>query len=363
MPKEDPMTGADARALVLVLCLAACGGAPEEQVETDIPAVATCVIERVTLDDRRTLHGVVDTPPDRRASVAAEIAGRIQHVLVREGDAVAEGALIAEIEAGPTSDASTQARAHLAEAEAMVHTQQESRDHLARLVERGIAPRAQLEEADGHLLALREAATAARALSSEARRGVSRTRVTSPLTGLVLRLLRHPGETVDGTPSTPIVEVADVTVLEMVASVAARDLLAIARDQTARVTIDGLPAPIDAQVRSVSPTLDVATGTGTVRLALTGLDRSLPLGLAAEAVVQVGTHEALVVPSEAVRSGADGTTEVLVCDDGEAHARAVTIGARPDGRAEITSEIDPSARLVARAIGLEDGVPCETGTP
>src|SRR6185369_15246546 len=101
----------------------------------------------------------------------------------------------------------------------------------------------------------------------EAHRGVSRTRVTSPLAGTVLRLLRRPGETVDGTPATPIVEVADVTSLEMVASAAARDLLAIERDQAAHVTIDGLPAPVDARVRSVSPVLDPATGTGTVRIA------------------------------------------------------------------------------------------------
>lgn len=356
------MTGARPSLTLSALLLAvACGSAaPEGETETERAPLPTCGVERVQIDDQRTLRGVVDTPPDRRASVAAEVPGRIERVLVREGDVVAAGALLAEIEAGPTSDAQAQARAHLAEAEALVHTQQDARDHLAHLVERGIAPRAQLEEADGHLAALREAATAARALASEARRGVSRTRVTSPLAGTVLRLVRHPGETVDGTPATPIVEVADMSTLEIVASAAPRDLLSLARDQTAHVTIDGLPAPIEARVRSVSPMLDPATGTGTVRLALTGLDCVLPLGLAAEAVVDAGAHEASVVPAEAVRSGAEGTTEVLVCEDGAAHPLAVTIGARLGGRAEITSELDPAARLVARAIGIEDDAPCES---
>jgi RND family efflux transporter MFP subunit len=357
------MTGVDRCAWLLALALfsSACG---EHAAETGVadeeaPAAPTCAIERVQRVDRRTLHGVIDTPPDRRASVAAEIPGRIQRVLVREGDLIESGALLAEIEAGPTSDAQAQARAHLAEAETLVHTQEGARDHLARLVERGIAPRAQLEEAEGHLAALREAATAARALASEARRGVSRTHVISPLGGTVLRLLRHPGETVDGTPATPIVEVADVSALELVASVAARDLLAISREQVAHVSVDGIDAPIEGVVRSVSPTLDPATGTGTVRVALTGLTRTLPLGLAAEAMVEVGTHEALVVPAEAVRSGAEGTTEVLICEESAAHPLAVTIGAREDGHAEITSAIDEHARLVARAIGLEDDAPCE----
>jgi hypothetical protein len=48
-----------------------------------------------------------------------------------------------------------------------------------------------------------------------------------------------------------------------------------------------------------------------------------------------------------------------VCEDGHAHALAVSVGARVDGRAEITSPIDAHARLVARAIGLEQGADCE----
>jgi len=352
------MTGVE-RALALSLLLAACGGATETAAPDEPTPVATCAVGHAPIVDRRSLHGVVDTPPDRRALVAAQTAGRIEQVHVREGDAIAQEALLAEIEAGPASDARMQATAHLAEATALVRTQQEARDHLAHLVERGIAPRAQLEEADGRLAALTEAETAARALSSEARRGFARTRVTSPLAGTVLRLLRHPGETVDGTPATPIVEIADLTALEMVATVSSRDLLAITRDQVVHVTIDGLPAPLDGHVRSVSPTLDPATGTGTVRIALDGLDRTLPLGLAAEGLVEIGTHDALVVPAEAVRSGPAGTTEVLVCEDGEAHPLAVTVGTRADGHAEITSELDPSVRLVARAIGLPDDAPCE----
>lgn len=355
------MRGADRRWLALSLLALACGGeaAPEAEAETEVPAAPTCGIEHARLVDRRTLHGVVDTPPDGRASVAAEVAGRIQRVLVREGDVVEAGALLAEIEPGPASDARAAARAHLAEAETLVATQREAREHLAHLVDRGIAPRAQLEEADGHLAALEQAAAAARAASSEAARGVSRTHVTSPIAGTVLRLVRRPGETVDGTPATPIVEIADVRTLEVVASVAARDLLVITRDQTAHVTIDGLDAPLDGTVRSVSPMLDPATGTGTVRVALAQTGRALPLGLAAEVIVEAGTHEALVVPADAVRSGADGTTEVLVCEDGEAHGLAVTIAQRTEGRAEITSAIDEQARLVARAIGREDGSACE----
>ena len=344
---------------IALSCACGASASPDEGASTEPAPAATCALETTHLIDERTLHGVVDTPPDRRASVAAEVPGRIERVLVREGDVVEAGALLAQIEAGPTVDAQAHARAQLAEAETLAHTQQASRDHLAHLVERGIAARAQLEEADGHLAALEEAVTAARAIFSEARRGVARTHVTSPIAGTVVRMLRRTGENVDGTPATPILEIADVSSLEITVSAPARDLLVLARDQTATVVLDGLAEPVTAHVRTVAPALDPVTGTGSVRVALDPSARTLPLGLAAEVRVAIGEHDALTAPESAVRHGAEGSTEVLVCADGHAVPTPVTVGARIDGRAEIASGLPPAARVVVRSIGLPDDAPCE----
>ncbi len=348
------------RNALFALWLAACGaGAEEEEEAAEPPPAPTCVVERARLSDTRTLRGVLDAPPDARASIAAEVAGRVRRLLVREGERVEVGTLLAEIDPGPAADQHAQARAHLAEADTLVRAQRTARDHLAHLVERGIAPRAQLEEADARLAALEQSSTAARAVSSETSRGVSRSHVTSPLAGVVLRLLRAPGETVDGTPVTPIVEIADTGALEVVAAVAPRDLLVLASGQAARVTVDGLPEPVPGAVHTVAPAIDPATGTGTVRITLTDLGRPLPVGLAAEAVIEVGAHDALVVPTEAVRRSADGTPEVLVCEDGETHAVGVEVGLREDGRVEITSGVDEHAIVALRAIGREEGASCE----
>lgn len=364
------MTGVDRRRFALLLAgllaalLGACGSAaPEAAAETEVPPAEVVTVERATLTDTRLVRGVIDTPPDRRASVAAEIAGRITEVPVREGDRVEAGALLAVIDPGPASDARAVASAHVTESSVAVTSARTARDHVARLVERGIAPRAQLEEAEAHLAALEAAGQASRATAREAGRGVSRTRVTSPLAGVVVRVVRRPGETVDGTPATPIVEVADVSTLELAASAAPRDLLALAGDQRATITLDGLDVPVTGRVRSVAPALDPTTGTGSVRIVLDPLPRPLPLGLAGEARIDCGAHEALVVPDEAVRASADGTTEVLVCTEGEAHAAAVVVGLRSEGRAELVSGVEASTVVVRRAIGREDGAACGEAAP
>lgn len=363
------MRGADLARRCLsisLVCLAsACGAASEPAPEeSEGIAAPTSIPERAEWRDERVLFGTIDTAPDARATVAAQAPGRITRLLVREGDAVEAGALIAEIELGPASDARASAAARAREADALVTTQRTARDHLAHLVERGIAPAAQLEDANGHLAALEQAASAARASASEAGRGLARTRVTSPLGGVVLRVLRHPGETVDGTPATPLVEIADLGALEVVAAAAPRDLSVLQRGQHAEIALDGAPEPLAAEVRSVGAALDPGTGTGMVRLALDpSAEAPATLGLAARVTVAIGRHEALSLPADAVRAGQDGATELLVCEGGEAHALAVTVGARRGERVEITSALDEHARYVSRAIGLEDGAPCAEGEP
>src|SRR5439155_1365525 len=68
--------------------------------------------------DARALRGTVVAAPDHDAVVAPQVPGRLLRVVVREGDAVASGAVVAEVESQLARDALVQAQAQLAQAEA-----------------------------------------------------------------------------------------------------------------------------------------------------------------------------------------------------------------------------------------------------
>ncbi len=346
-----------AQALALVAALGCTSPATGEGAASATPAAPLACAELTTrtLEDVREVFGVIDTPPGGRASVAAELAGRILSLSVREGDRVEAGDLLCEIDGGPQSDAARTARARASEAEIAATNARVTRDRAAHLVERGIAARRDLEDAQSRLGELEAARDAARALASEAGRTAARARVTAPISGVVVRVIRRIGETVDGTPATPIVELADLRTLELVASVAPRDLLVLAPEQDARVTLDGLDEPLDAVVTRVGPALDPATGTGSVRLAVPGRESPLPLGLSGRASIRVGEHEAVVAPEGAVRGRRDGGMEVLVCRDGRAEAVRVEVGRRDGDVVELHSGAAAGDRVVLRALGIEEG--------
>lgn len=342
---------------------AGCGGAAQTAEEEGSSALTVpCVAaESRHVEDTREVTGVVDTPPDRRAMVAAEIAGRVRSIAVREGDVVVAGQLLAEVDPGAATDASSVSRAHVVEITFAVDQARATRDRAQQLVSRGIAARHELDDASSRFAELGATLAAARATAHEASRVVGRTRVLAPLDGVVVRVMRHPGETVDGTPNTPLLEIADTRTLEVALSMAARDLLALRVGQLAHVAVDGLDAPLEAAVVRVSPALDPVSGIGAARLALPAREPALPLGLAAHASIVVGAHDAIVVPSAAIRGRRDGANEVLVCDHGAARAQEVTTGAHLGDVTEVRAGLQGGTRVVAHALGIDEGT--ATGTP
>ncbi len=343
------------------LLLSACGAAAPAEEESVAPLHATCApVERSHIEDVRTLDGTVVTPPDRTALVSAQIAGRILSVLVRDGDPVVAGQRLVEIDPGTAADLAHLADAHVAGAAAAAAHAHLALDRSQRLVDRGIAARQELDDATSLAEEQDAALVAARASRTEAHRMLERSHVTAPISGVVTRVARHAGELVDGTPLTPILEIADPSVLEVQASAPPADLIALRTGATARVELPAIPGlSFDATARTVAPALDPATGTGVVRFALvlTADQPRPPLSLLARVHVTVATRDALTVPLDALRGAPDGGTEVLVCEGAVVHVRPVTVGLRGE-RAEITSGLDGTESIViAGVVGVDDETP------
>lgn len=323
--------------------------------------VACITVTRQSWTDRIELRGVVTAAPDKHAMVAAQVAGRITKLLVSEGDAVRAGTVIAEIERQPLDDVLAEAEARVAQADVAVENADAARRRAEHLVETGIASRQQLDDATARHQTAVSAAVAARAAAAVSRRSVRRTAVTAPLAGVVIRIFRRPGELVDGTAATVLAEIADPADLELTATAGAADVMRLSRGQAASVGFAVLgDERVEAVVRAVAPAVDSISGLGTVRLSLRPRS-SVPIGVYGEASVVIGERAGVVtLPSGALRTGADGAPEAVVCDGAHAKARAVHVGGRQGARVEIVEGVREGERVVAEAqVGVVDGAPIQ----
>ena len=346
------------RILVAAL-LCACRGKEAEPAPKEVEV--RCVkADQQQWAEVRALRGTVAAMPDRDALISPQVPGRLLRVLVREGDPVERNAVVAEVESQPLRDALRQAEAQLAQVTAAREASALAITREQHLYDRGISARQSLEQAKAALGQSDGAVAAATAQVDAARQSVGRTLVRSPIRGVVVRLHKRVGEVVDGTPATPVMQIADPTTLELAASASAADLLLLAPRFKARVTFDALPGrDFGATVRSVSPSVDAVTGVGQVRLSLDPASdgKSPPLGLLGAAEVSVGPpHAVVVVPAAAIRNAGGARTEVVLCQAGRAHPLAVTLGDRRHGLVEVRGLDAASQVAVEELPGLEDGM-------
>jgi RND family efflux transporter MFP subunit len=325
------------------------------------------------VQDTVELHGTVAPLPDRDAQIAAQVPGRIMAVLVREGDRVQKGQPLARIDDAALADQAKQAAAQLAKARAESNLAGLSRARVQHVFERGIAARQELDDAETRLATAQASEAEAKAAAEIATRQLERASVRSPLGGVVLKLLRKSGELVDGTPATPIVEVGDPTVLELVASAPAAELVQSRPQAAASIELPALPGVrLGGQVAAVSPAVDRSTGLGVVRVSLTlGDGPAPPVGVAGLARIVVGApRPALLVPAAALRAASGDEAEVVVCsDDGHARVARVRRGITVDKLVEVQLATDDggpapalragSAVAVEPVLGLADGDPLE----
>lgn len=345
------------RGWVLAVGLMACKH-PEDAEPESGPIHTRCEAASVAaLDDVRTLRGVVGTAPDRSAIIAPQVAGRLLRVTVREAQAVRRGDVLLEVESQPARDALAQARATLAQARAGLRNATTSLERSRTLFARGIVARQEIDDAETREAQMQAGTSAARAMVANAQLNVSRAVVRAPFDAVVIAVHKRVGELVDGTPNTPVVELADPSALELLASAPPSDLVALRVGQHATVRFEALAeVQMPARVLAVSPSLTAATGLGAVRFALEAGEVRPPLGLAGAATVAVGQRaDAVFVPLAALRGGSGGS-EVVICDEGHAHVQAVRTGARDARRAQIVEGLAAGQRVALEGLlALTDG--------
>jgi len=279
---------------------------------------------------------------ERYADIGSSVMGRLVSLLVREGDHVREGQVVARIDSVPASSERDAASALVRAAEADQTAAEARAQDAARALARGRELRGQglLPQADFDALqAVHEAAAAqadaaerrvaqARAQLARARDLLGKTDIVAPLDGTVTRLPVREGEMVvigiQNMPGTTLMTISDLAVVNAEVKVAEAEILSVRAGQRATVTLEALAGrEFAGEVVEVGASALPLTGTGAaarefkVKVRVEHPQAGLRPGLTCDAEILVGeTANALSVPLQAVvlrgPSGAERPGVLLV---------------------------------------------------
>jgi RND family efflux transporter MFP subunit len=184
-------------------------------------------------------EGRVVAYPGAEVQVAAERGGRLERVLVTEGQSVRKGQLLGELESAELRASVQAARARVAEADAEVHLGEQNLERKRRLAEERIAAPLDLDQARRDLdtaRARRETAVAEVGLYEAQLR---KTRIVAPISGTVTARTVDAGETLE--TGQPVAIVADLGRLRVDAEADEADAAALAVGAPVTIRADGYP--------------------------------------------------------------------------------------------------------------------------
>ena len=249
---------------LLCLGLLAGGCAKPENAEESLESAAPVVVRVVNagpahIEVRVRASGTTVAAPGAELSVTAPQQARVVEMPHGEGDRVARGGLLVQFEI-PSLAADVAAReSALAQANARVANAQAARDRLAGLMDRGVAARREVEDAQRDLAEAEAAVAEDKAGLEAARQLLSRQKVVAPFDGVVVRRWHNPGDLVDASTTDPVLRFADPARIEAEALVPAGDVARIAARQTAEVKGPG-DTRWPAMVIATPAAVDAATG-------------------------------------------------------------------------------------------------------
>ncbi len=292
------------------------------------------------------------------AVVSAQVVGRIQQVLVHEGDSVRAGQTLAVLDDATLRAAVEQAQSGVKAAE----NQQAAAQTNAALAASTLARYQQLqsqksvspqeldevtrrsEAASAQVDAMRAQSNAAKAQATSAQTMLSYTRIRAPFAGVVTARMADPGTL--ASPGVPLLQVDSAGPLQLQATVDESAINMIHMGMKIPVRVDAAGgADLTGTVAEIVPAADPASHSFTVKINLAP-SKLLRAGMYGTAEIATGTRQAIRVPRSAIVIRGSLPCAYVLDGNGIAQMRYVTLGAAQGNLVEVLSGISAGEKLV-----------------
>lgn len=304
--------------------------------------------------------------PRQTASVQAQVTGILTQVAFHEGDEVAAGQLLFQIDARPFAAALDQAQAMLARDQAQAQSAVLDAERYATLVKQDYVTQSDYEAKRAAAEALQAAVRADSAAVAAARLNLEWAAIRAPISGRTGRLLVRAGNLVRANAPDPLVVINQIHPILARFAVPEQYLGDIQRYQKNRLPVLVSPSKTDTLVSEgvltfVDNSVDTASGTVLLKAEFPNRDNALWPGEFLNVRLRLYVDDAaLVVPAQAVMTGQQGTYLFVVNPDGTARSQAVAVERTAGAYAVIAEGVRAGDQVVTDGqLRLTSGAPVE----
>lgn len=312
-----------------------------------IEFAASDLVQPQTRELRRSIAITGTLQPHNWTTVKAKVAGELKSMLVREGEAVRAGQVLARIDA---QDAQARLDEKIADLEAgraqLALAQKNRTNNLALLQQKFISQNA-FDSVQSNYQVSEARLKGLEAQVALARKALADTVVSAPQEGIVSQRHAQPGEKlpVDGK----ILTLVDLAEMEVESAVPAGDIPNIRIGQEAIFRVEGFgEREFRGSIDRINPTTQSGSRSIIIYAHLPNRDGTLKGGMFAKGSVTLSRIEsAQVLPLSAVREEG-GKAYVMRIADGRLEQHAVKLGLRneDEGVVQIVDGLDAQRQVL-----------------
>lgn len=320
--------------------------------------------------------GRVEAP--HRVDIGAQVTGTVRTVPVAEGQTVAAGQVLIELEAAESQAALQQAELAVQQARVRLRQLREvqlpvaeqalrqaqanldnARSQLKRqqdLFDQGFIGQAALDDARKGVELADAALAQARAAAEAARARLAYLRISAPAAGTLISRDVEPGQVVQ--PGKALLVLSPAGETQLVVQVDEKNLGRMALGQSAQVSADAYPDQrFTAELVYINPGIDAQRGSVEVKLRVPAPPAYLKQDMTVSVDIEVARRpRALVLPLDAVHEPDAKAPWVLLVDGRRARRAPVTLGLKSGGYAELLQGLRAGAAVVPPAAAdVHDG--------
>ena len=291
-----------------------------------------------------------DLRPIERIEVRSRLEGDVLSVLVREGQRVGRGQVLARFQSVEQEAAYQSAEADRVAASTELKTAQWDLQQARDLFREGAIPERDVRAAEQAEVSARARLAATQSRLRSASMALNDTRVVAPVSGTIETRNVSPGERVNR--SAPLFTLVRSDVLELAAAVPAVQASDVKVGQTIRFSAGA--RTVIGRVARISPTVDPASRAVTVYVQVPNADGALRGGTFATGRLVLSSGEVISVPTTAIRHRAEGGSPfVYRIKAGELDQVDVQVGFNDEasGQVEIVSGLAEGDRVVVGNVG------------
>lgn len=349
---------------LLIIALAAflvgCGGAPKDAMsETEYPAIKLDTSSAVVYTDftAEIKSGTV-------VEIRPRVAGYIDKILVEEGSRVSKGQVIFQIDQSDLIEQYNSAEANVDAARAKLENANLEVRKLTPLVEKGIISVYELDNAKSNQTAAQAALKAAVSQSNNAKINLGYARITSPVNGVVGRIVVREGTLVSTANQEPMTTVSgdgDVsayfsmdenTILDMATAVNGRTLSEkVAKMPSATLVLsNGKIYEPKGRLELASGLVDATTGSYQLKAVFANPENVLRSG--SSGVIRLSEYFSgvILVPQKATYEMQDKKMVFVVDTAGKVESRSIIIEGTSGSNYVVSEGVSSGDQVVTEGV-------------